>query len=147
MTLTRRPYGSTLAFLVDRAPSDVAEGIDATIAQEWPVAAHVFHPPPVAFDDQQFFRFVAGLLQYHAERIRHERPAPELEPAFGRALVADAVDRGDKNAVGDRVAALHRLPGVVLGYAELNLLAGVPANRGWVDQHFRPFERREAGSL
>ena len=49
-------------------------------------------------------------------------------PPSGGPFVADAVDRRDEDAVGDRVDALHRLPGVVLRRAELGLLLRVPAD-------------------
>src|SRR6185312_16248992 len=70
--------------------------------------------------------------------------APELEPvaAFG-ALVPDAVDDRDVDAVGDRVRALDRLPGRALRHAVLGLLARVPADRRRIEEHGGAAERRE----
>src|SRR5256885_3850248 len=49
------------------------------------------------------------------------RSAPELEAAVGWALVPDAVHGRHVDAVGDRVRALHGLPGGNLSLAVLGL--------------------------
>ena len=75
----------------------------------------------VDFADQDFFLVVRGLGDHAAEGIGQERSAPEFE-ALARGgiaadvagLVADAIDHGDVDAVGDGVGALDGLPGVVL---------------------------------
>ena len=69
----------------------------------------------VDFADQNFFFVVRGLGDHAAERIAEERPSPELQPrsrsrvaADVAIFVADAVDGGDEDAVGDGVGALDR---------------------------------------
>ncbi len=58
-------------------------------------------------------------------------------------LVANAIDRGNEDSVGDGVRALHGLPGGVLGFAKLGLFARVPPNRGWVEERLCAGESRE----
>ena len=60
---------------------------------------------------------------------------------------ADAVGGTDVAAVGDGVAALDQLPGIVLGVAVLGLLRGVPADGGGVEEDLRACRAREAGAL
>ena len=85
-----------------------------------------------------------------AERIGDEAAAPELDAVArdaGRLLVADAVDRGDVDAVGDRVRALDGLPGRRLAGAVLGLLRRVPADRGRVEEHVRARQRGQPRRL
>ena len=49
-------------------------------------------------------------------------------------LVPDAVGGRDEDAVGDRVRALHRPPGVDLRRAALRLLGRMPADRRRIEQ-------------
>src|SRR5579863_285133 len=97
-----------------------------------------------------------GLCYDAAEWISDEASAPELEACAFRTLhhdtvvkdvailVADAVDGSDEDAVRDGVGALHRLPGGVLGFAELGFLRGVPADSGGVEEGFRAHQRGDA---
>ncbi len=75
--------------------------------------------------------------------------SPELDAraAAFRRLVPDAVDRGDVEPVGDRVAALHGDPGVALGRAVLGLLVRMPADGGGIEEDFGAGERRQACPL
>ncbi len=91
---------------------------------------------------------VAGLGEEPAERIGDERVAEELDALGARlVLVADAVGRGDVDAVGDRVRALHRPPGVDLRGAPLVLLGRMPADRGRIEEHLRAEQARDARGL
>ena len=74
-------------------------------------------------------------------------PPQNSSPSPTMHLVADAVDRADVGAVGDGVAAHARLPRRVLRLAVLGLLLRVPADRGRVEDHLRPLQRREPGRL
>ena len=62
-------------------------------------------------------------------------------------LVADAVDRADEDSVGDGMCPLNGLPGVVLGCAELGLLAGVPADGRGVEERLCTAEGGDARRL
>src|SRR5262249_59264951 len=115
----------------------------APIAEERPVAAHVFHQLAIALHDQNLFLVVARLLQDLAERVADERAAPELDPVTDDPLVPDAVDRAHVGAVGDGVPAHARLPRRVLPLAELDLLARVPADGGGAEDHLRALQRRQ----
>src|SRR5256885_13650709 len=75
------------------------------------------------------------------------RSAPELEAAVGWALVPDAVHGRHVDAVGDRVRALHGLPGGDLRLAVLGLLARVPADGGGIEEDVGAGQRGQAGRL
>src|SRR5690606_7500992 len=63
--------------------------------------------------------------------------------AVRRRLETDAIGGQDEAAVRDRVAALHRLPRLVLALAVLALLLGMPADRRRVDEELRAAHRRQ----
>ncbi len=82
----------------------------------------------VDFLDQDGFAVMRRLGQDAAERVSDKRTAPELEPDAGNAVaahisifMADAVDRGNIDAVGNRVGALNGLPRVILRLSESSL--------------------------
>ena len=93
----------------------------------------------VALDDQDLLGGARGLGDHHAERVAHERGAPELDVT----LAAHAVHRRDVDAVRDRVRAVHRLPGGELRLPVLGLLRRMPADRRRVEEDVGPGERRE----
>src|SRR6185436_17084768 len=95
----------------------------------------------------QGFLSLPGPGQDIAIGIRNETVAPELNPARGIALVADPVDRRDEHAVGDRVAALHGFPGVLLGGAVLRLLRWQPADRRGEEKDVGAVHRGEPGAF
>src|SRR2546422_10737727 len=82
-----------------------------------------------------------------AERVADERRAPEFQAAVGRTFVTDAVDGSHVDAVGHGVRALHQLPGLMLGRAELRFLPWVPANGGRIEKDVGALERGQAGRL
>src|SRR5262245_39222219 len=83
-------------------------------------------------------------LRHHdAEWITDERRAPELEAAVPGSLVSGAVDGRDVDAVGNRMSALDRSPGVVLLHAELGFLARVPADRRRIDERLGALQGRQ----
>src|SRR5262245_59164840 len=111
---------------VEEALGDGGVGVDAPVAQERPVAAHVLDASAVALDDEDLLLGPRAFLEDDAERIGHERAAPELQAAVGRSLVPDAVDGRHVDAVGDGMGALNRLPRRGLRRAVLLLLLGMP---------------------
>ena len=54
--------------------------IDSAIAQEWPIAAHVFEFGEIHFTNQNIFAIVAGFRDYDAEGVAYKRRPPELKP-------------------------------------------------------------------
>src|SRR3954453_14131132 len=102
---------------VDHPLRDLSVAVDAPIAEERPIAPHVFHLLQVDLADQYFFFLMAGLRNHHAERTGEERPAPELQ-AFSLRLVSAHVAGLEANAVYARnvdairycMRPLHRPP-------------------------------------
>ena len=92
---------------------------------------------------QGFLGGGARARDHFAERIGDERIAPELELAFD----ADAVDRRDEHAVGDRVAALDRLPRVDLLGADFLGLAMPPSDRRRIEENLRTGHRGQPRGL
>src|SRR6187549_2626525 len=88
---------------------DVAIRVDAAVAQERPVAAHVLGAGGVAFGNHDFVLVVLAFRPDYAERVADERRAPELDAAVLRSLMPRTIDRRDVDAVGDRMSALDCL--------------------------------------
>ena len=85
--------------------------------------------------EEDLLLILRGAGQHGAVGPRDEAAAPELEPvAAFRALVADAVDGGDVAAVGDRVGALDGFLSLVLRGAVGGFFAGMPADRGRIEE-------------
>ena len=104
----------------------------------------------VAFDDQNFFFVVRSFGENAAEGIGDEGVSPEFEAgvAFFRfAFVADAIDDGDVNAVGDGVGALDGAPGVELRRAELRFFVRMPADARGIENDLRALQSGEARAL
>src|SRR5579871_55743 len=144
----------TIEFLVDESICNGGVAVDTAIAQERPVATDVFQRLQVDVADEDFLAIMRALGQNTAEGVAEKRSSPEFESLPGRRFSADvpslksyAIDDGDIDSVGDGVRALDRAPGVVLGYAELGFLRGMPANRCGVKQNLGALERCEARSF
>src|SRR5262245_57773370 len=104
----QRPMGS--AFEVPAENRSI--GVDASIAEERPVAADFLDQRRVAFRDQNVFA-LARLGDVAAEGIGDEGMAEEGDAVgAGLVFVTDPVWRGHVYAVGDRMRALHGLPGI-----------------------------------
>src|SRR6267154_3434999 len=132
----------------EKAMLNIRVRVDAAVAQERPIAAHLLDPGGI--DLRQYERFVGrGLGHDDAERIAHERMAPEFDAGAlaAQALETDTIDRGDPAAIGDRVAALNRFPRIELLLAELLLLRRMPADGGGVEQNVRALQRGETRGL
>src|SRR5216117_3947819 len=116
---------------------NVAVRVDTPVAQKRPAAPYFFDAGEIDLGEHERL-VLRGFRDDHAERIAHERVAPEFDPCASpppppspftaQPLDADAIHRGDPAAVGDRVAALDRLPGVQLLLAVLLLLRRMPAD-------------------
>src|SRR5262245_16721602 len=113
---------------------DRAVRVDAAIAEERPVPTHRFDERRIAARDDDVLG-LSGLGDHAPEGVGYERMAEERD-AVGSwfVLVADAVRRGDVDAVGNGVRALNRLPRFDLGGAPFVLFGRMPADRGRVEQ-------------
>ena len=146
--------------LIEEPARNAAIRIDPAIAQEGPVLARDLDFLCVEVGVEDLFLIVRGLREDAAEGIGDEAAAPELDAAGGgviagafhqdsvvlhiAVLVADAVDRADEDAVGNRVRTLDGLPGVILALAELDLLAGMPADGRGKEERLGTLERGNA---
>ncbi len=129
--------------------NDGSIGVDAAVTQEGPVAARVFEQPQVDFAYENLFLIVRGFGDHTPEGVGEERSAPEFQTrpfnaiaAHVSVLVADAVDCGDVDTVRDCMAALDRLPCVILRFAELGFFCGVPPDCRWIEQQICPLQAR-----
>src|SRR5882672_7584258 len=148
-----RPLHSLTLFLpsIEQTIGDGGVGVDAAVAEEWPVAADVFEGLQVDVAHEDFFAVVRGFGQDAAKGIAEEGCAPEFESLAGGGLAADvagfeadAIHDCYVDTVGDSVGALNGPPGIVLGYAELGFLGGMPADCGGVEKNLRALQGGEA---
>ena len=133
-----------MMFLVDQPVCDRPIGVDATVAQEGPVAANVFQCFQIHIADENLLAVVRGFGEHSAEGIAEERSAPELESLAGGRLAAnvagfeaDSVHDRDVDSVGNRVRALDGAPGIVLSDAKLGLLRRMPSDGRRVKENRR----------
>ena len=89
------------------------------------------------------FLEVRSLIEHAAEGVGDEAAAPELHAA----LAAGAVDGDDGHAVGDGMAALYGLPGVVLLAVVVLVLADVPADGRGVEEYLGTHEGGDAAGF
>lgn len=125
-------------------------GVDAAVAEERPIASGFFALGGVALDDEDFFFVVGGFGEDAAEGIGDEGISPEFEAGIAvlrLALVADAIDNGDVDAISDCVSALNGAPGVELSGAELSFFVGMPADAGGIENYLRALQSGEARTL
>src|SRR5512144_876382 len=74
---------------VDQPVRDRGVAVDAPVAQERPVAAHVLQRLHIHFTNQDLFLIVRSFRHHPSKRIAQERPAPELEPRSLCPIAAD----------------------------------------------------------
>ena len=134
------------ATLVEEALVDAAVGVDAPVAQERPVAAHLLDARAGSTSPIEDLLAVGRAPRRARRRTDRRGTSVPQNSRPGLALArarAHAVDRGDVDAVGDGVRALDGLPGVALGGAVLCLLGRVPADGGRVEEDRRAPQRGE----
>ena len=147
--------------LVNHPFCQVSVGVNPPVAQERPVRARVVHLGEVNGRNQNLLLVLRGLGEDFAGGSGHETLAPELDAVTRRRsrlrftstrrvalarqadnfFMADAIGYRDVAAVGDGMAALDGLPGVVLAFAEFCPFAGMPADGGGVKKNFRALQR------
>ena len=130
--------------IVEEAAFDATVSINAPVAQERPVAAHVFDAFDVDFADENLFSINRAFSDNDAEWVSDKRGAPELDArATRRILVADAIDCRDVDAISNRVSPLNGAPRIALLRAELILLVRMPADGRWIEKDVRAAQSRE----
>ena len=73
--------------------------------------------------------------------IHHQTTAPECQMALATA----PIDRGDEDAVGDRVGPVHRDPGIVLPGLFMGGFVVTPRNRRRKKKYLGPTQGDESG--
>src|ERR1035441_9207041 len=138
------------SFSVNHAAGDRSIAVDAAVAQKRPVAANFFQVLQVHFTEKNFLLVVQCLSQYAAEGIAEKRSAPEFKalarcgvPTNVARFKADAINDAHINAVGNRMRALNRPPGIMLRHAKLGLLRWMPSDSGRVKQNARTLQSRQ----
>src|SRR5688572_5090583 len=117
--------------LVDQTLREIAVGIDAPVAEEWPVRARDVDFAEIERHEEVLFFLHAGLGDDLPGRARDETLPPELDAVTaGGTFQTDAVCDRYVTAVRDAVTALDQFPRAVLVLAVFLLLARVPADGG-----------------
>ena len=131
------------------AAQQVAVGVNPPVAQERPFAAQLLAAPEI--DLRRDYRGAVGrrLRQDLPLRPGDEAGAPEARAAAVRLfpLQPGAVAGCHRQAVGDRMAALHGQPGVGLAAPFGLRLRRVPADGAGVEQQFGSCQGHQAGRL
>src|SRR5271166_6248105 len=114
---------------VNQPAANRCVGVDAPVAQEWPVAPNLFERLQVDVSDQNLFAIVRALRQHASEWIAKERPAPKFQPLSRSRLAANvagfksyAIHHRDVDAIRNGMRALNGTPRVMLRHTELGLL-------------------------
>ncbi len=87
---------------------------------------------------------VRGFGQHTAERIGHERRAPEFQAVLGRALEADAVDGRHVEPLAMAWARWMVRQASCCAAPIFRLLRGMPADGGGIEQDLRAGKRGQA---
>ena len=117
--------------------------VDAAVAEIGPVAAVVVGLVEVKLFDMQGFLEVGSLIEDASESVGDEAATPELHTA----LKTSAVDAHHGDTVGDSVAALDGLPGIVLFAVIMLILTYIPADSGGIEENLRAHESGDAGGF
>jgi len=95
------------------------------------MGAMFVHALPFNVGEDGFFSIDARLGQNLAARRDDEALAPEFDPIpTDRRFVTDAIDRRNETSIRDRVTALHRFPGRMLGVTVFRFFRRMPPDRG-----------------
>src|SRR5688572_21636150 len=86
----------------------------------------------------QDFRIALGFGEEFALWAKHMAGTPEIDACSieRRLLMADAVARQDRQAVGNGMAAVAEDPGIALAVLLGLVVSGIPADRGRIEQQF-----------
>src|SRR5437867_12690908 len=128
---------------------NVAVRVDTPVAQKRPAAPYFFDAGEIDLGEHERL-VLRGFRNDHAERIAHERVAPEFDPCASpspspspspftpQPLAAHAIHPRDPAALGDRVAASDRPPRVPLLRAVRRPLRRMPDHPAGVWEEGRP---------
>src|SRR5205823_4533955 len=124
---------SSRATLIQEPMRDASVAVNAAVAQERPVAAHVFKMLQITLADQDFFLIMRGFNDDPSKGIAQKRSAPESQALAFSAVAIDiaelmtyTIDHAHKNAVGNGVRTLNSPPGIMLHGAEFSFFVGMP---------------------
>lgn len=106
-----------LLLIIYEASGEVTIGVNAAIAEEGPPLAYALCALEINVDDGNLLLCIAGLIEQFTLLTCHKATAPKLYASCCAAwvrFIANAVDRDDRNSVGDGVTALYGNPGFAL---------------------------------
>lgn len=134
--------------LINESPGDISVVLDATVAEEWPPAAHILTVLDVDFCHDAFFFIVAGTVKKLALRTGNETAAPELDSACLLAwvwFITNTIDGYYRQAVGNCVAPHHSGPCFTLALLFiLCIIIGI-ADGSRIDEDFCSLESHQTG--
>jgi len=139
--------GFIVISVVQEAGCNTRVGVDASVAQERPPAAHLLAPGEVYVHALRVFGIGRGAVKEFALRAGHEAAAPKLNASCGArwvGLVAYAVNGDYRQAVGYGVASLHGRPSLALPLLFVGGVAAFPAYGCGIYEQLCALQRHKA---
>ena len=128
---------------IDEATENVVIGINATVAQERPPAAHLFRALHIDIDDGFHFLTGWGFVEQLSLWTGYKGGSPERDTI----LLTHTIDCDDGKSVGYGMSTLNGLPSHALALLFLGRVVGIVTNGSRVDQHLGTLKRHQTGSL
>src|SRR5208283_2112045 len=104
----------------------------------------------VDFAQQNLFLVGRSFGKHAAEGVAEERSSPEFEAFAGGGIAADvaglkanAIHDSDIDAVRNGVRPLNGAPGIMLRFAKLSLLGGMPSDGGGIKENACSLQSRK----
>src|SRR5665213_9809 len=104
--------------------------IDSPVTHKRPMRAVAVCFCRINFHHSRFFFFVGSFVNEASKGIGYKRAAPE----FHRSILLEAytIYTYHMHTVGNGMAALNRLPRIILFFIRRHILRSGPANSSWI---------------
>src|ERR1700723_2345216 len=124
-------------------------GVNAAVAQKWPVAPDVFKVREVDFTVENFLTIGRSFGDHNSLRIAEKRSAPKFQTVapLRRSLMANTIHCSHVDSVCYRMSALNCAPGITLCFSVRGFLAGMPSDCRRIKQDHRTMQCRQPRAL
>ena len=129
---------------INQPPGQIAIGIDAAVAQKWPMRAGRIHFAEVQWNDQDFFFVRHSLWRGFRRRCRRQNFAPRTQCRRRRVFHGRCGLARQRNNRWQWHGCVGSFPRRHAALAVLSFLLGVPADRGGIKKNFRALHRRQS---